>query len=199
MIPQVPPALEPRFSAYLDLLDRWNAVHALTALPREARWTELGLDACALLPGLRRLRAGGTVADLGTGMGIPAVVLALARPDLNVRALDSSRKKIAFLRQAALELGIPNLEPVAGRFESLEGPQGDLGVAKALAPMGQLLAWWARLGAPGSPFLALKGPEWRGEVPVPGWRISATSHDLPGRGTRWVLTAERAQDENAPA
>lgn len=189
MVPSIPHELEAPLARYLQLLNRWNRIHALTSLPAESRREELLIDSCALLPHLSRLPAGARVADLGTGMGIPAVVLALGRPDLQILAVDSSKKKIAFLRQACLELGLGNLSPVAARFEALENLDADLGVAKALAPLAGLLGWWARLGRPGSPFLALKGPEWEAEPRPLGWTVQGHPYELPRRGRRWVVEA----------
>jgi len=124
-------------------------------------------------------------------MGSPAVVLALARPDLHILGLDASAKKLAFLRQSALELGLRNLEAVHGRFESTPPLEADLAVAKALAPIDQLAGWWARLGRPGAPLLALKGPGWETETRPAGWRVEATSYELPARGRRFVIRLSR--------
>ncbi|MFN8010410.1 MAG: 16S rRNA (guanine(527)-N(7))-methyltransferase RsmG [Holophagaceae bacterium] len=192
MIPQVPAEIVPPLGVYLELLDRWNSIHALTAVPTARRWDELIVDACALLPPLAGVEAGRRLVDLGTGMGIPAVVLALARPDLEVVGVDSSGKKIAFLRQAVLELGLPNLQATLGRFESLEPLAGDVGVAKALAPLPVLLGWWRRHGRPGAPFLALKGPGTQAEGSVPGWEVRGLPYEIPGRGPRTVLEARPA-------
>jgi 16S rRNA (guanine527-N7)-methyltransferase len=189
MVPSIPHELEAPLARYLQLLNRWNRIHALTSLPAESRREELLIDSCALLPHLSRLPSGARVVDLGTGMGIPAVVLALSRPDLEILAVDSSKKKIAFLRQAALELGLGNLSPVAARFEALENLEADLGVAKALAPLARLLGWWGALGRPGSPFLALKGPEWEAEPRPAGWTVQGHPYELPRRGRRWVVEA----------
>lgn len=190
-IPLLPKSLHPSLARYLELLDRWNRTHALTSLPPEARREELLLDAAALLPFLASLPAGARVADLGTGMGSPAIVLALARPDLRVLGVESASKKVAFLRQVALELPVPNLEPVQGRLETLPPLDADLGVAKALGALDQLVGWWARHGRPGSPFLALKGPDWRRE-PVPeGWSADPHPYDLPSRGSRVVVVLRR--------
>jgi len=187
MIPALPSALEAPLRAWLALLDRWNRTHALTALPLEARWEELVLDASALLPFLAELPAGSRVVDLGTGMGSPAVVLAMARPDLQILGLDASAKKLAFLRQSALELGIRNLEAVHGRFESIPPLTADLAVAKALAPLNQLADWWFRLSKAKAPLLALKGPGWELEAQPAGWRVEANPYALPTRGHRFVI------------
>ena len=119
-------------------------------------------------------------------MGVPAVVLALARPDLIVIALDKSHKKIAFVRQAALELKITNLVPMAGRAEDLPPLGAQLGVAKAVGTLELLLGWWARHQAPGAPFLALKGPEGP-QLPPPGFSAKVHPYALPTRGQRVVI------------
>jgi len=183
MQPVLPDALAPTVQAFLELLERWNRTHALTALPLEVRFEELILDACALLPHLPQ--GPGRVVDFGTGMGIPAVVLAAARPDLEVVALDKARKKVAFVRQAALELGLSNLRPLHGRAELLTPLEADVGTAKAVGDLDLLLGWWQRHGRPGAPFLALKGsPE--SQAPE-GWRLSRHPYSLPTRGERSVL------------
>ncbi len=191
-LPLLPAHLKAPLARYLELLDRWNRTHALTALPPEARREELLLDAAALLPYLESLPAGARVADLGTGMGSPAVVLALARPDLTVLGVDASAKKLAFVRQATLELPVPNLRPVLGRLEQLPPLEADLGVAKALGSLGQLAAWWTRHGREGAPFLALKGPEWDREPLPEGWTAEPHPYELPTRGRRVVLVLRRA-------
>lgn len=192
MSPQLPPDLEPLLLGYLDLLDRWNRTHSLTALPPSERREELLLDAAALLPHLAPLSPGARVADLGTGMGCPAVVLALARPDLEVIGVDASAKKLAFVRQVALELPVPNLRTIHGRLERLPPMAADLGVAKALGSLGQLAGWWARHGRSGAPFLALKGPDWEQE-PVPaGWTAAAHPYELPTRGRRVLVELRQA-------
>lgn len=183
--PILPAVLEPSFSAYLELLERWNRTHALTALPPGARREELLLDAAAALPWVTALPPGSRVADFGTGMGSPAVVLALARPDVEVVGVDSAGKKVAFLRQAALELGLGNLTPLHGRAEALPPLAADLGTAKAVGSLNLLLGWWTRHGKPGAPFLAFKGPE--AEALPEGWSMAEHPYELPNRGARRIL------------
>jgi 16S rRNA (guanine527-N7)-methyltransferase len=187
MIPHLPPELTKPLTKFLVLLDRWNRTHALTSLPQEVRWEELLLDASALLPFLAPLPPGSRVVDLGTGMGSPAVVLALARPDLEVIGVDASAKKQAFLRQVILELPLPNLRAVHGRLEALPSLEGHWGTAKALAPLGDLTGWWARHGRPGSSFWALKGPDWAHEPVSESWTATPHPYELPTRGQRVVV------------
>jgi 16S rRNA (guanine527-N7)-methyltransferase len=173
---------------FLDLLDRWNRTHALTALSREARFEELILDSWVLVSYLDFLPSGSRIVDFGSGMGVPAIVLSLARPDLEVIALDKSKKKMAFVRQAALELGLVQLKPIVARAEDLPALEADLGVAKAVGSLSTLLDWWVRHGKNGGTFLALKGEKWTYESgSCEGWEILQHPYRLPTRGNRVVL------------
>ena len=187
MDPRLPKELAAPLGRYLVLLERWNRTHALTALPASERKEELLLDAAALLPFLADLPPGSRVVDLGTGMGSPAVVLALARPDLEVLGVDSAAKKLAFLRQAVMELPVPNLKAVQGRLEDLPSLQADWGTAKALGSLSQLTAWWSQHGKPGAPFFALKSRDWAAEALPVGWQATPHPYSLPTRGDRVVL------------
>jgi 16S rRNA (guanine527-N7)-methyltransferase len=182
--------LEPAL-CYLELLDRWNRTHALTALAKEDRFEELILDSAVVLPFLRELQPGSRVVDFGTGMGVPAVLVALARPDLNVIALDKSNKKIAFVRQAGMELGLANLRPSVARAEQAAPLAAHAGLAKAVGTLELLAGWWTRHGLPGAPLLALKGPEGAQEAPPPGFQVQAYPYALPRRGRRTLLELRR--------
>jgi 16S rRNA (guanine527-N7)-methyltransferase len=188
----MPPTLpDPALTAcqhFLELLDHWNRTHALTALPEAARFEELILDSWVLVPHLADLTAGARVLDFGSGMGIPAVVLAIARPDLEVIALDKSKKKMAFVRQVALELRLPGLRPLAARAEEVPALEASLGVAKAVGSLRLLTAWWERHGRPGAPLLALKSEGWsHEELPEPDWMLVPLPYRLPTRGDGVVL------------
>jgi 16S rRNA (guanine527-N7)-methyltransferase len=187
IIPAFPSHLHSLATRYLALLESWNRVHALTSLDAGLRMEELLLDAAALFPLLAALPAQATVVDFGSGMGIPAVPLAMARPDLHVVALEKASKKVAFLRQVRLELGLGNLEVVQGRAELLPPLRAGAGCAKAVGSLALLAGWWARHGAPGAPFYAFKGREWGAEPPPPGWRVQAHPYQLPTRGSRVVV------------
>jgi 16S rRNA (guanine527-N7)-methyltransferase len=190
MLPPLPKELNQSLGSFLHLLDWWNRTHALTALPLAARREELLLDASALLPFLAPLPKGSRVVDLGTGMGCPAVLLALARPDLEVLGVDASKKKIAFVRQVALELPVPNLRLIHGRLEEIPPLEADWGTAKALAPLEMLYGWWQRHGRPGCPFFALKGEHWKSEPLPSGWQAQPHPYSLPTRGN-WVVVELR--------
>ena len=120
-----------------------------------------------------------------------AVVLARARPDLQVLGVDASTKKLAFLKQVAMELPVPNLQAVHGRLEDLPALGADWGTAKALAPLPSLLGWWERHGRPEAPFFALKGSDWQSESVPQGWAASPHPYSLPTRGKRVVVELRR--------
>ena len=187
MEPIVPPSILADSRGFLELLERWNRTHALTALPKDLRFEELIQDACALLPHLSTLAAGTRVVDFGTGMGIPAAVLAMARPDLDIQALDKSKKKIAFVKQVGLELGLTNLHPIATRAEAWPPLAAAAGTAKAVGDLTLLTGWWARHGQPGAPLLLLKSEGWRSEPCPKGWQVDVHPYRLPSRGDRFLL------------
>jgi len=184
---RLPANLSEPLSRFLLLLDRWNRTHSLTALPPAVRREELLLDATSLLSFLAPVPAGARVVDLGTGMGSPAVVLALARPDLQVLGVDASSKKLAFLRQVAMEIPIPNLQTIHGRLEDLPSLEADWGTAKALGSLDQLVGWWTRHGKQGAPFYALKGLDFATEGVPHGWSVTPHPYELPNRGQRVVV------------
>jgi 16S rRNA (guanine527-N7)-methyltransferase len=140
--------------AYLELLGRWNSAYSLTAIRNPV--TQVShhvLDSLAILPYLH----GNRCLDIGSGPGLPGMILALARPDQNWVLLDSNAKKIRFLRQAQLELQIPNVEIVRARIETYRPEyRFDTVVARALADLSQLFRWAEPLLARGGRLLAMK-------------------------------------------
>ena len=109
-----------KLQAYIALLVKWNATYNLTAIREPERMvTHHILDALAVLPHLpdSAARAGLRVLDVGSGGGVPAIPLAIARPQWHVVALDSNHKKGAFLQQAVNEIPLPNAEAIVARVE----------------------------------------------------------------------------------
>jgi len=175
------------FDHYLALLDHWNQTHALTSLAPADRYEELILDASMLLPHLELVRTGAHVVDFGSGAGIPAIVLAVLRPDLRITALDAVQKKTAFIQQVVLELKLTNLEVVHGRAELLPSLQASVGVAKAVGSPLLLASWMDRHTVPGGFFLALKSQDWIREEHPSHWSCTPHPYQLPTRGSRVVL------------
>ena len=104
---------------YLDKLLFWNKAYNLTAIkqPKEALIKHI-IDCLAILPHLKS----GKLLDIGTGAGLPGVVIAICEPNREVTVLDSNQKKIRFIRQSVSELKLTNVTPVASRIENF-GPQ----------------------------------------------------------------------------
>ncbi|VEG13527.1 16S rRNA (guanine(527)-N(7))-methyltransferase RsmG [Moraxella cuniculi] len=104
---------------YLDGLLLWGKAYNLTAItePKEALVKHI-FDCMAIIPKLPFADSASVrLLDIGTGAGLPAVIIAILRPDWQVDALDSNQKKIRFIRQIVSELGLANLTPIAARIE----------------------------------------------------------------------------------
>ncbi|MFN9746360.1 MAG: 16S rRNA (guanine(527)-N(7))-methyltransferase RsmG [Betaproteobacteria bacterium] len=161
--------------AYVDLLARWNATYNLTAVrERDAVWAQHIADCLAVLPALdRHLATGGVrrVLDVGSGGGLPGVVLALMRPALDVTCVDAVGKKAAFVRQVAGALALPQLRAVHGRVEALRAPPFDLVTSRAFASLADFVRLTRPLLAPGGTWLAMKGK-------VPADEIAALPADV---------------------
>lgn len=142
---------------YLDLLEKWNAAYNLTAIrSRAAMEVEHILDSLALVPHLPA--ASGTVVDVGSGAGLPGIVLAIVRPDNRYVLVDSNGKKTRFLKQAAHELGLINVEVRQARIEdlALAGPVA-LVTSRAFASLPDMVHGCRALLAQGARVLAMKG------------------------------------------
>ncbi len=122
------------FERLLDLLEKWNRRFNLVGLrDRDAMRLELIED--SLVP-VRLGLVESPVLDAGCGAGFPTLPVAIERPDVRIVAVDSSRKKINFLRYAVRELGLGNVEPVRGRLEELADLHGTFStvLSKAFMP-----------------------------------------------------------------
>jgi 16S rRNA (guanine527-N7)-methyltransferase len=109
------PARIAQLLSFIELLERWNQTYNLTAIrDPEQMITRHLLDSLSVMPWIDH----GPVLDAGTGAGLPGIPLAIMRPDLHITLLDSSGKKVRFLRQAARQLELVNIHPVQARLES---------------------------------------------------------------------------------
>jgi 16S rRNA (guanine527-N7)-methyltransferase len=147
-----------KLGAFLRLLAKWNRTYNLTAIREPERMvTHHVLDALSVLPQLPP-RAGIRVLDVGSGPGVPGIPLALARPDWHFVLIDSSEKKTAFLQQAVIELGLPNVEIVHERSEDYTPPAPfDVVISRAFADLAAFAAAAARHLAPEGRLYAMKG------------------------------------------
>ena len=152
------PAVHPQagYLAYLALLQRWNKPYNLSGIREPARMlTHHVLDSLAVLPHLHGTRC----LDVGSGAGLPGLMLALARPATHWVLLDSNGKKVRFLNQCVRELAIANVEVVQARVESYEPDAPfDTIISRAFGSLAAFYAATVQLLAPGGVLLAMKGP-----------------------------------------
>jgi 16S rRNA (guanine527-N7)-methyltransferase len=141
---------------YLALLHKWNGVYNLTSLRDPMQMvTHHLLDSLAAVPAFAGAQ---NVLDVGAGGGLPGIVLAIARPDMNVSLIDTVHKKTAFLTQVKAELGLANVTVYTMRVEQLQVQHKfDVITSRAFADLSDFVNWSGHLLAEGGRFIALKG------------------------------------------
>lgn len=145
---------------YLALLHKWNKAYNLTAVRDPAQMqVQHVADCMAVVPALQRHATGRSlhILDVGSGGGLPGVVLAVADPAWDVTCVDTVGKKAAFVRQVASELGLANLHSEHGRVEQLALPPFDVITARAFASLTDLVRWTRALLKPEGVWMAMKG------------------------------------------
>ena len=149
-----------RLLAFIDLLRRWNSVYNLTAVrdPDEMLVQHL-FDCLAVVAPLgRELRKQpARLLDVGSGGGLPGVVLALLMPSLDVTCVDAVGKKAAFVRQAGVELGLHNLRAEHSRVEVLRAAQFDVVSSRAFASLADFTRLTRQHLADAGVWMAMKG------------------------------------------
>jgi len=175
----LPDGAQAKLLAYLDLLAKWNRAYNLTAVrdPAEMVARHL-LDSLAVLPFVH----GTTLADLGSGAGLPGIPLAIAQPDLAVTLIESNGKKARFLREAVRALPLPNVTVRETRVQDVVGPFATI-TARAFASLGDMLAWGGHLLAPDGRWLAMKGridPEELSTIPADFRVLAVHRLEVPG-------------------
>ncbi|HCT40624.1 MAG TPA: 16S rRNA (guanine(527)-N(7))-methyltransferase RsmG [Moraxellaceae bacterium] len=150
---QLPDGAMEKLLAYLSLLVKWNAAYNLTAIrdPEQMVIKHL-LDSLGIVPHVQ----GKTLIDVGTGAGLPGLMLAIAKPDLQVTLLDSNGKKVRFLRQVIADLQITNADAVQSRVEEFDRTF-DLVSSRAFATLADMVNGSRQLLVDGGEFLAMKG------------------------------------------
>jgi 16S rRNA (guanine527-N7)-methyltransferase len=198
--------LAARLLDYLALLVRWNATYNLTAIRDPAEMVSKHLlDSLSIVPFVR-----GTLADIGSGAGLPGIPLALALPELDVTVIESNGKKARFLREAQRHLGLANLHVAESRAESFKAPDRfDCLVSRAFGSLAEFVRVGGHLLAANGRLLAMKGQQPADEIAAlpSGWHITATHVlDVPGViGQRHLLviqrdaTAQAEQDKETAA
>lgn len=155
-------AVQARLLAYLGLLLKWNKTYSLTAITTPERMVSHHLlDSLAALAPIAARRPAGRplrLVDVGSGGGQPGIPFAIARPDWRITLLDSNHKKTTFLRQAAIELGLANVEVVCDRVENLRPAEPyDIVTSRAFADLNDFSRLTRHLLAEDGRWAALKG------------------------------------------
>lgn len=166
------PAQAAALQAYLGLLQRWNTTYNLTAVRDPAEMLTQHLADCqAVLPPLQRHLTRGRALDVGSGGGLPGVVIAVMLPGLQVTCVDTVGKKVAFIRQVAGALQLPNLRAEHARVEQLRLPPFDVITSRAFASLADFVRLTRSLLAADGVWLAMKGR-------VPDDEIAALPADI---------------------
>lgn len=156
----VSPAQQAALLAFRDLLLKWNKTYNLTALRDPAQVVSHHLlDSLAILPHV----ADAPLLDVGSGGGLPGIPLAIVRPELSVRMVDSVQKKTTFLQQAAIQLGLQNVAVNHARIEDLTGQYAQIS-SRAFAELPLFVSLTRHLLSPGGRWLAMKGVRPDGEI-----------------------------------
>ncbi len=174
---------EPQVQAllsYVDLIGKWTKVYNLTAVRDPAEMlTHHVLDSLAVIAPLQRQLQGsmdGSCAatqrllDVGSGAGLPGIVIAICCPALTVHCVDTVAKKAAFIQQVAATLRLPNLRGIHARVESLTEPY-DVVSSRAFASLVDFTQWSRAALAPQGVWLAMKGKH-------PGDEMAALPSDV---------------------
>lgn len=166
-----------RLRQLLEELAHWNRHYNLTGIADlESMVSHHVLDSLAV----HRYLHGTRIADVGTGAGFPGLPLALVNPERRFSLIDSNGKKVRFVSHAVRTLGLMNVEPLQARAETLRPDRPfDTVLARAFAPLPELLQAVAPLCGSETQVLAMKGKWPQGELDaVPrSWRV-AESHTL---------------------
>ena len=151
---------------YAALIQKWNKVYNLTALRDPADMlTHHLLDSLTAIGPLRQHAQGLPikVLDVGSGGGLPGVVLAICMPELNVSCVDTVAKKAAFVQQVAVSLKLPNLRGLHERVESLTDPYQVI-CSRAFASLPDFVTWSRSALAEGGVWMAMKGKHPQSEI-----------------------------------
>lgn len=179
---------------YLALLVKWNSVYNLTAVrnPTDMIKQHL-LDS---LSAVKAFQDAKNILDVGSGGGLPGLVLAIVYPTCSISLIDTVSKKTAFLTQVKTELGLSNLTVYTGRVEQLEVSQKfDVITSRAFSELANFIHWSAHLLAEDGRFIAMKGQLPQDEMAhlPPEWLVTSVEVlSVPGLDVaRHLLTIKK--------
>ena len=161
----LPQRAQEQLIGYVELLTRWNRTYNLTAIRDPLKIvTHHLLDSLAVIPHLP-MSEGERLADAGSGAGLPGVAIAIARPAWQITLNDANEKKVAFLRQAAIELELRNVAVHHGRAELWRAERSfAVVITRAFAELARFIACCRHLVAPRGVLAAMKGAYPRPEL-----------------------------------
>lgn len=155
-----------RLLDYMALIQKWTKVYNLTAVrdPAEMLTHHLLDSLTAIAPLMRHTHGQPTrVLDVGSGGGLPGVVLAICMPELKVTCVDTVAKKAAFVQQVAVSLKLPNLRGLHARVEALTDPYQVI-CSRAFASLPDFVTWSRSALAEGGVWMAMKGKHPQDEI-----------------------------------
>jgi 16S rRNA (guanine527-N7)-methyltransferase len=180
---------------WMEIHGRWSRAFNLTGTRDPETLIDRHLaDCAAILPFLPP----GRLVDVGSGAGLPGLVVALLQPERPMILVDSLAKRTRFLEQAARELGADQVRVIRARVEHWTPDDAVAGVlVRAVAPLARLIELLGHLLSADTPLLAMKGPGWQDEARLlpDAWAVTdAQEYRLPSADVRRVLVSVRAAD-----
>ncbi|MGE0484322.1 MAG: 16S rRNA (guanine(527)-N(7))-methyltransferase RsmG [Gammaproteobacteria bacterium] len=189
-----------RLVAYVELVQRWQHVTNLTGATDPRRFAvEHVVDCLALVPYIGREH----VVDVGSGAGLPGIVLAVACPDSHLTLVEPRARRARFLTQARIELALDNVDVRHARVEDVEiAPPCDIVVSRALGSLVDFLAATVHLAGPTTRVIAMKGVLDRVDLAAAeacGGPATIVALEVPGRVARHLVVFHPATGPGRPA
>ncbi len=174
-----------QLATFCETLLKWNSTYNLTHITdAESVLTLHVADSLTLVPKVKEFAPDAKrVLDVGSGGGLPAIPLAVMRPDLSVSAVDTVKKKAVFLRQAGVMCRLTNFTVFNDRVEKLSVPPFDVITSRAFASLKDMTDWTEHLLAENGVWLAMKGrlsAEELGELDSNRFMVTSVSLTVPG-------------------